>query len=232
MEAVIESGERWMTPLLNFRDWLAESQNPEVKPQTREYRGRNGQIRVSKNGNVFWRTYTLDFCKEILRRLLDTQRQVHEHDPDYELISEAELRTIRNLWRTERHDWDDSLPGLHHDATGLDWYWEHDDSAAPGRLEAETLAESAADHDVPLDLLRRLVDAEWLYYGMRRRARIHKSIADVFARDWRSLDEVRSDIRAAEGDGAGGTPPEEAVAIATSDGQTEEAPLEEIPTDQ
>ena len=67
-----------MTPLLEFRDWLAESQNPENKPQTREYRGRDGRIRVSKGGHVLWRTYTLDFCREMLRRLLDTQRQVQQ----------------------------------------------------------------------------------------------------------------------------------------------------------
>lgn len=197
MEAVIESGERWMTPLLEFRDWLAESQNPEVKPQTREYRGRNGQIRVSKNGNVLWRTYTLDFCKDILRRLLDTQARVQQHDAEFELISEAELRSIRRLWRTERHDWDDSLPPLHREATGHKWHWERDDAGAPGRVEAEALAEAAEAYGVPLDLMRRLVDAEWLHYGMRRRARIHKTISGVFDRDWRSLDEARAAALAA-----------------------------------
>jgi DNA sulfur modification protein DndC len=193
MEAVIESGERWMTPLLEFRDWLAESQNPEIKPQTREYRGRNGQIRVSKRGNVLWRTYTLDFCKEIIHRLLETQARVQEHDPDFELVSEAELRSIRRLWRTERHDWDDSLPAIHREATGERWHWERDDAGAPGKVEAEALAEAAEAHDVPADLMRRLVNAEWLHYGMRRRARIHKTIAEVFGRDWRSLEEARTD---------------------------------------
>lgn len=197
MESVIESGERWMTPLLEFRDWLAGSQNPEVKPQTREYRGRDGRIRVSKKGNILWRTYTLEFCREILRRLLETQRQVKQHDPEIELISEAELRSIRRLWRTERHDWGDSLPTLHQEATGERWYWERDDIGAPGRVEAEELAQAANDHDVPLDLMRRLVDAEWLHYGMRRRARIHKTIASVFERDWRSLDEAQADALSA-----------------------------------
>src|SRR5690606_8395294 len=120
-----------------------------------------------------------------LRRLLDTQRRVQEHDPDYELVSEAELRSIRRLWRTERHDWGDSLPALHEEVTGLKWHWERDDIGAPGVLEAEELAQSAEEHDVPVDLMRQLVDAEWLHYGMRRRARIHKTIAGVFGRDWR-----------------------------------------------
>ena len=192
MEAVIESGETWLTPLLEFRDWLAESQNPEVKPDTREFRGRNGRVKISKNGNILWRTYTLDFCKDALRRLLETQAKVHEHDPDFDLVSEGELRAIRRLWITERHDWEDSLPRIHCEATGLDWHWERDDAGAPGRAEAHSLAEAAERHDVPLDLLQQLVSAEWLHYGMRRRARIHKQIAGVFDQDWRSLDEVQA----------------------------------------
>ncbi|HEX9952158.1 MAG TPA: DNA phosphorothioation system sulfurtransferase DndC [Rubricoccaceae bacterium] len=197
MEAVIENGETWLTPLLEFRDWLAASQNPEVKPQTREFRGRNGQVRVSKAGNILWRTYTLDFCKDALRRLLETQRRVQEHDPTFELISEAELRTIRHLWRTERHDWGDSLPQIHAEATRAMWRWERDDAGSPGELEAEALIEAADRHGVPPDLMRQLVAAEWLHYGMRRRAQIHKKIAGVFNRDWRSLDEVRAAALAA-----------------------------------
>lgn len=196
MEAVIENGETWLTPLLEFRDWLAESQNPEVKPDTREYRGRNGQVRISKNGNILWRTYTLEFCEDALRRLLETQAKVHEHDPDFDLISEAELRSIRRLWIAERHDWEDSLPQIHREATGLRWHWERDDAGAPGRVEAEALAEAAARHDVPPGLMRELVAAEWLHYGMRRRARIHKQIAGVFATDWRSFEEVQAEADA------------------------------------
>ena len=202
MEAVIENGETWLTPLLEFRDWLAESQNPEIKPETREFRGRNGQVRISKNGNVLWRTYTLDFCRDALERLLDTQRRVQEHDSEFELISPDELRTIRQLWITERHDWDDSLPAIHARATGQRWHWERDDIGAPGRVEGEALAEAASRHGVPLDLMRRLVDAEWLHYGMRRRSRIHKEIAGVFARDWRSLEDVQAAAARAAAEGA------------------------------
>lgn len=200
MEAVIENGETWLTPLLEFRDWLAASQNPEVKPETREFRGRNGQVRLSKNGNILWRTYTLDFCRDALRRLLETQRKVQQHDASFELISLDELRTIRHLWRTERHDWNDSLPQIHTEATDRPLHWERDDAGSPGRAEAETLQEVSERHGVPLDLMRRLVDAEWEHYGMRRRSRIHTSIASVFNRDWRPLDVVQAEAQCAAGE--------------------------------
>jgi DNA sulfur modification protein DndC len=195
MQAVIENGETWLTPLLEFRDFLAETQEPERKPGQREYRGRDGRVKISKGGNLLYRTYTLDFSKEMLRRLLETQVRVQEESPDrtdYELISEGELREIRRLWITQRHDWDDSLPQIHRDATGRQFHWERDDFATPGRLEAETLASVAAEHEVPADLMRKLIDAEWLHYGMRRRARIHKTIDRILSEDWRSLEEVQA----------------------------------------
>ena len=35
MEAMIDKGEDWMMPLLEFRDFLAETQDPERKPEFR-----------------------------------------------------------------------------------------------------------------------------------------------------------------------------------------------------
>lgn len=192
MQAVIENGETWLTPLLNFRDFLAETQNPETKPQTREYRGRDGSIRISKTGKLRYRTYTFEFSKQMLRRLLETQREVQAHDSSYELISEAELREIRRLWIAERHDWDDALPALYEEVTGRRLYWERDDVSTPGRLEAEALTAAAEGHDIPIDLMRKLIDAEWQHHGMRRRARIHETIESIMNQDWRSLKEVEA----------------------------------------
>lgn len=210
MEAVIDNGQTWLTPLLEFREFLAATQDPEKKATTREYRGRDGRVKISKTGSLRYRTYTLEFTKEILRRLLETQARVQEHDPEFDLISEGELREIRRLWITERNDWDDSLPAIVEMAGGPSLHWERDDIATPGRLEAETLAEAAEDYGVPVDLLRKLVDAEWQHHGMRRRSRIHKEIEAILGQDWRTLDEVRTEAdrlrAAAEGDGAAAAP--------------------------
>ncbi len=209
MEAVIDNGETWLTPLLEFREFLASTQDPENKADQREYRGRNGKVRISKTGSLRYRTYTLAFAQEILRRLLDTQARVQQHDPDFDLISEGELRAIRRLWITERNDWNDSLPAIVEEALGPRFYWERDDIATPGRLEAEALEEAARQHDVPPELLRKLVDAEWQHYGMRRRAQIHNQVASILGHDWRSLEEVqaeaqrlRSEAQQQSGDGA------------------------------
>ena len=227
MEAVIDNGETWLTPLLEFREFLASTQDPEKKAEQREYRGRDGRVKISKHGSLRYRTYTLDFAKTILRKLLQTQAEVQKHDPDFDLISEGELREIRRLWITERNDWDDSLPGIVEAETDLRLHWERDDIATPGRLEAEALTEAAEDHDVPVDLLRKLVDAEWQHHGMRRRSRIHKQIESILGQDWRSLEEVQAEAdrkRAlAEGDGAVTEPPMLFAADAPADQDTEDS---------
>lgn len=195
MEAMIDSGEEWMIPLLDFRDWLASTQDPDVKPMQREYKGRDGTIKITKDGRLRYRTYTLEFSKEMLRRLLETQREIQEeHDPEQSLISVDELREIRRLWITERQDWSDSLPEIYADVTGQHLEWEQNFVNTPGELEADILQEVAEEKDVPLELVQKLLDAEWQHYGMRRRATIHKSIERIFREDWRSFDEVEEEI--------------------------------------
>lgn len=194
MEAMIDSGEAWMEPLLDFRDWLSSTQDPTVKPQQREFRSRDGRIKITDDGRLRWRTYTLDFSREMLARLLETQKEVQEYEPEYVLISEAELKEIRRLWLTERQDWEDSLPQIYQTATGKTLAWDYNDVTIPGALEAELLKEIAETHKIPVSLIQKLMDAEWQHYGMRRRAHIHKTIAKILRQDWRNYSEIEAEM--------------------------------------
>ncbi|MEZ4861663.1 MAG: DNA phosphorothioation system sulfurtransferase DndC [Caldilineaceae bacterium] len=193
MEAMIDSGEEWMVPLLEYRDWLASTQDPEVKPLQREFRGRDGRIKITDDGRLRYRTYTLDFSKQMLRRLLEAQKEIQAHDPDFRLISLDELREIRRIWLMERQDWSDSLPAIYQAVTGQVIAWEQNDVYAPGQLEADLLADLGAKHGVPQQLVQKLLDAEWQHYGMRRRSTIHKRIEKILNEDWRSREEVHEE---------------------------------------
>jgi DNA sulfur modification protein DndC len=194
MEAMIDSGEDWMIPLLEYRDWLAHTQDPEVKPEQREYKGRNGRVKITETGKLRWRTYTLDFSKVMLRKLLETQEELKKEEPDFSLISLDELREIRRLWLLERQDWADSLPEIYSDVTGKQAKWEQSDIVLPGQLEESVLGELSEQYAVPFNLLQKLIDAEWQHHGMRRRATIHKTIEAVFKEDWRSWSEIQDEI--------------------------------------
>jgi len=193
MEAVIDSGEEWMIPLLEFRDYLASTQDPIVKPQQREYKGRNGRVRVTDKG-LRWRTYTLEMSQKMLRRLLETQVEMQKHDPACTLIRNDELREIRRLWLTERGDWADSLPPMHEQVSRRTLDWDYNDVSMPGQLELELLRRVAPRYDIPARLPQKLLDAEWQYHGMRRRGLIHKTIETIFDEDWRTLEEIQAEI--------------------------------------
>lgn len=194
MEAMIDSGEEWMIPLLDYRDWLASTQDPAVKPEQREFKGRDGRIKITQSGTLRWRTYTLDFSRQMVRRLLETEVELQHKKSEMNLIGLDELREIRRIWLMERQDWEDSLPRIYKEVTGRQVDWEQYDHAMPGELEAELLGQLAADYDVPTQLVQKLLDAEWQHQGMFRRAKIHDQIEKIFREDWRSWQEVEEEM--------------------------------------
>ena len=192
MEAMIDNGEEWMLPLLEFRDWLADTQDPAKKHLFREHKRRTGQVSV-KDGKLIRGPYKLEFCKEILRRLLDTQNQVRAEGPDanQELISAAELHEIRRIWRTERQDWDDAVPQIYAEMSGRTLDWLQDDIGAFSAQEYRVLSEVCQAHDLPTDLVARLLEQERQLQGMHRRAGIFQRIDEVLREEWRDEATIR-----------------------------------------
>ena len=194
MEGLIDSGEEWLEPLLNFRDLLAETQNPERKREFREFRRRHGRVDfIRGTAKPVPGPYKLEFCRELLRKLLETQLEVKRNAPPGEapeLISEAELQEIRRLWRMERGDWEDSLPPIVDDILGAVIDWVQDDQAAFGGADGELLSEICARHNVPGKLVSSLLDVERAVHGLRRRHSIHQKIEGVLSQEWRPESEV------------------------------------------
>ncbi len=202
MEAMIDNGEDWMQPMLDLRDWLTDTQIPSNKPGIRDHRRRNGKVEFhdvanasnknEKDQRVIWGPYTLEFRKEILRRVLEAQKQVQEEGPDdsTQLIRQEELVKIRQLWLHEEGDWEDSLPDICLKATGKDYDTEDADFTGVGKTELSLLREVAEDADLPAHLIRELLDVERQHSGMTRRAGIYNKIDSVLNKDWRKYEEV------------------------------------------
>lgn len=194
MEAMIDSGQDWMEPLLEYRDMLAATQVPARKKEVRDYRRRTGQISFKKDSDQFIRgPYTLAFCRELLEKLLRTQLETQRDAPPGEasqLIHEAELHAIRQIWRQERGDWEDSVPKIVRDVLGRDLDWVIDDAASFTDEDGMLLDAICKQNDVPTDLIVRLLDVERSTQGMKRRHAIHTRIEDLMNEDWRSQDEV------------------------------------------
>ena len=192
--ALINSGEQWMQPLLELRDLLASTQDPSVKPLYREYKRRQGMVSFKSDGSgiISRGPYKLEFCKEILRRLLKTQIHVRSKgpDPNIQLILPEELHEIRRIWRMERGDWQDSVPKIYCEITGSDLDWVQDDLGTFTARESDLLDEICSEHQVPQRLVTKLLDAELQTQGMRRRSSIYNKIEQVLREEWRTEEEV------------------------------------------
>lgn len=193
MEALVDNGEDWLEPLLRFRDYLAETIDPERKREYRDIKGRDGRIIINKAGTAaVARTYKFEASKDMLERLLRAQQSVRLNGPNPKetLISEEELHEIRRLWRTERQDWEDSLPKIFRKVNGYDLEWPIDDDAGFDTDQKALLAGICNEYEVPFDLVAKMLEAERRSIGMTRRAGIQKSLDSVLSQEWRSEDEI------------------------------------------
>ncbi|MCP4112927.1 MAG: DNA phosphorothioation system sulfurtransferase DndC [Desulfobacteraceae bacterium] len=88
MQGFITSGEEWMRPLYNFRNWLKEIRED---PSMRSSKRRNG---IKKPGTLG--PFTAQARMKILEELLEIQNQINK-----ELISDEEIYFIQQEWNKE-----------------------------------------------------------------------------------------------------------------------------------
>ena len=199
MTALIESGEDWLEPLLEFRNELADTQIPEKKHLYREFKRMDGKVKVMERADglhIIRGPYTLEYSKYQLRKLLEAQVSVRENgpNPNYSLILPEELYEIRRIWQTQRSDWEDPVARIYKEVMGTDLDWAKDDLGAFSQSENELLKKICTDRKIPLRLVTKLLDVEQQMQGMTRRSSIYNRINEVFAEDWRSEEEIKSEM--------------------------------------
>lgn len=206
MEALVENGEEWLEPLLDLRDELAETQNPERKREFRDFRRRDGSVTfVGDAETSIPGPYLFEYRKELLRKLLEAQEQVNANAPPGEktdLIQVEELREIRKIWRSEQGDWGDAVSDTLKAVTGKELPADASDGFEFQADDAKVLAEVCAAHDLPPRLLAQLLEAERSVRGLKRRTLIHRKIASILEQEWRDeaivLDERKARLKERE----------------------------------
>lgn len=199
MENMIDNGEEWMRPLLDFRDFLTKTQEPETKKTYREHRRRSGRVEFFESDGktkLRWGPYKMEWRIKFLKMLLETQRKVQEEgpNPNVLLIQPNELQKIRQIWMHEEGVWDDPLPGIYEEMTGEKLEWAEDDFSGMGGAEKQLIEDVSKDHEIPSGLIAALFDVERKHDGMTRRSGIYQEIGKVLRKDWRSREEVFAEL--------------------------------------
>lgn len=189
MENMIDNGEEWMEPLLELREELKATQNPEKKLEVREIKRRSGQSQFYTDGTekITPGPYKMEFRKEFLRHLLLAQKKVRKTGPDPQmtLISIDELHEIQRLWRMENGDWQNSVYQIYEQEIGEKLTQMQEDLGQFGKVEQEILKEVCDTHGVPQLVVSKLLHAEFESQGMTRHSKIYGKINKILSEEWR-----------------------------------------------
>lgn len=199
MTALIEGGEIWLKPLLDFRNELAETQIPEKKHLYRDHRRLNGKIKAMKKGDnweIIRGPYKFEYLKTLLRKLLEAQKSVQKNgpNPNIQLILPEELYEIRRIWMTQKSDWDDSVAKIYKEVTGESLDWSKDDLGAFSKEEQDLLRKICDTKKIPLRLVTKLIDIEQQMQGMTKRSSVYIRLNEVLSEDWLTEEEAKKQM--------------------------------------
>lgn len=253
----IQSGEDWMKPLLNFRNWLVSIRDDRTKRM--KYR-MNGQIyfrdvkivekdeiphvlipkksgrakqlipldqydivskenlsqyieenhidlsapedqkvlityeeetldgeTITKYSQFGMGPYTIETRNEILIRLLSVQKTiVHPYDPHYELISEEELKAIRQIW-FKQGVWEDLVADTYYKVYKTVLDWDKDDQPIFDEDQMTLLELLCDEYKVDIKVLKKLIGMEKEFSGFKFRRGINEEIGKILKQDYLHL---------------------------------------------
>lgn len=202
MENLIDSGEDWMQPLLELRQELKDTQDPEKKLEIREFKRRDGKVMFYTDGTekITPGPYKIDFRKDFLRKLLEAQNSVQKNGPDpkMSLILEEELHEIQRIWRMEQGDWENSVYQIYEKTTGKKISSVQEDLGGFSKVEQEILDEVCEKNSVPKLLVSKLLHAEFDSQGMTRHSKVYTKIGKILSEEWRGeekLDDIKKELK-------------------------------------
>jgi DNA sulfur modification protein DndC len=201
IEGLIESGETWMQPILDFRNELYSSTLPENKSTFRNYKRRTGKVsyvrgEITSDDQHEARhipgPYWLSVRQNWLKRILEIQKQLNQSGHDIELIQIDELKQIRQHWLRDPNepDWADALPAIYNSVYDEELDWIENDAGVFTEPDAKLLKEIENESGAPAEMVMKLIELELSMSGLSQRKGILKKIESTLKKDWGSLEEI------------------------------------------
>ena len=179
IEGLIEDGEKWLQPLLDFRNWIKDIRDdPSMREPLRkgekdkklvlEFFGKEFKP-MEKKGHKVLGPFTFEARHEILIKLLKIQKDIR--DKDVALITPEEIDAIVNIWIYEGDDVSEILKILNNE----DQYLQAKDDL----YYYDVLDKISKKHDIPSDLIERLLVAEKDFSKLSRRMGIYNKLEKI-----------------------------------------------------
>ena len=178
-----DSEKEWMTPLLDFRNYIGDI---NADKDRRDFRRMTGHAHLYK-GRLVHGPYLKSIREDWLRRLLAVQKDINETGPEefstLELITNEELNKIRQIWLDEKNEFDDMLPGIYKEITGKDfesttWHSPTSFGSDEWDLLSEVCRDLFPNEELLFETTARIVDIERKSAEMKKRRGV---VSDVEA---------------------------------------------------
>lgn len=210
LAAMIHNDEEksWMLPLLRFRNYIAAynqdsdlTQN-DLDRRRRDFRRMKGNL-TWHNNRLVHGPYTKETREDFLEKLLQLQLFIQKNGPEEvrntELITMEELRYIRKIWLNDKHEFDDSLPGIYEKVMGRKF---EDTSIVKnkyyGREEWDLLAdickELSPDYELMLEMQSSLLDIEARNSAISSKKNVVKNLEAQVKRTYYKNEEDAEDL--------------------------------------
>jgi DNA sulfur modification protein DndC len=191
MSAMIQNDaeKEWMLPLLEIRNAIDYRQFDKEKSdrELRDFRRMSGRIQFfGENMKHIPGPYKKEVREKILRQLLEAQKFVREEGPEnvrsIELVTLAELEEIRRIWIMDKHEIEDTLPGIYESATGQTFPGKDIQGNQPFSKEDLKMLEDISGKHYPL--VRDLLNVTLLESTQVKRNNLMKKLEESIKRNF------------------------------------------------
>ena len=182
----IDHGATELIPLRDFRNWLVELRNDA---NARDYRRRNGTVYLMPNGEFGRGPFTMEARKEILRRLLKL-----EMETGFELITIQELKMIDKMWEDEGDLSRRALVDIYYQVKKERLSWDEYKKPKYDDEILNVIQEMCKKHDVPFDLMSKLMIAVDNSKFYTRSAISAKNVERILNEGWLHYDAIQEGL--------------------------------------
>ena len=179
----IKKGSTELIPLRDFRNWLVSiRQNPEYRDTKR----RDGSVYYKADGTFGFGPFTMWGRQQILRRLLELQR-----DTQMELITMEELKVIDQMWDNEGDLSKRLLVDTYYEVYGQRLPWDPYKEPLFDEEGISEIKSIAQEYDLPEELVTKLIVTVEKNKHITRNSRLQKEFDKVMQQEWIHFDAIR-----------------------------------------
>lgn len=187
LQKFVDNGSTELVPLREFRNWLVSiRQDPEFRDSKR----RNGKVYQKANGEYGFGPFKMSARQEILKRLLELQR-----DTGFTLITNEELKMIDTIWDLEGDLSRRRLVDIYYDVFGKRLAWDEYKEPLYDFEIIHLLQEAADESEIPFELITKLIVMINSNKYIAKSSKLKKEFDRIIGEEWIHYDKIKEGLK-------------------------------------